>query len=181
MRKRLAILLALCLTAIMTFGVIGSSAEFVFNGSASQTITVGSLELQLDSTTPGATVNGNTLTCPAILVTSSSSDWGGGPVCNITVRSVGTVPAKNLSFSMQAATNGAHLDRFAVSASGVTPGGAFVLKTTSQSIGVATSFPASVNMETSWGYANAASSTIALDNDDMGKTVVVSYTLVSAE
>jgi hypothetical protein len=181
MRKRVTILLALALGAVLAFGIIGTGAEFVFNGSASQTINVGSLQLELDSDTPGATVSGNTVTCPAILVTQSSSSFSGGPVCNIKVRSIGTVPALNLSVFMSAATDGAHLDRFAVSATGVTPGGAHVLTTGSTPIGVATAFPASIDMETSWGYAAAAGSGLALDNNDMGKTVVVTYSLVSAE
>jgi hypothetical protein len=180
-RKRISILLILTLSAIMAYGVIGSGAEFVYNGSASQTFTVGSLEITLNSSTPGATVNGNTVTCPAILITESSSPWTGGPVCNITATSTGSIGALNFSVFMSAATNGAHLDRFAVTATGLLGSTPKVLSNVSAPMGVATSFPVSVDLETSWGYAAAAGSGIALDNNDMGKTVVVSYTLTVAQ
>jgi hypothetical protein len=176
--------MAAVLTAFgLVLGLVGSGvgASFIWNGSAVQPINIGTLQLQVSSTTEGAVVSGNTVTCPAIFVDVSVGPTDAGeaiPTCNITVASVGSIPARNLSVFMSATTNGAHLDRFAVRPTGlILTGPATVpLSTTSVPLGVATSFPASINMALVWGDDFGGT---YLENSDMGKTITVTFALSS--
>jgi hypothetical protein len=87
MRTRFALILALCLTAIMAYGVIGSGATFTSAASGGQTITVGSMKLKL--TTDNGTWNDDgTVTCPPVSVLTTS---GAGPECDITIAIVGGI------------------------------------------------------------------------------------------
>ncbi len=92
MRKRLAILLALSLTAIMSFGIIGSGAAFLYEGTANQDIQIGSLDFDLSST-DGA-VSGDSVTCD-VLAVNGSSNWTFAPVhaCNVTLTTTGDISA----------------------------------------------------------------------------------------
>jgi hypothetical protein len=179
-RKRISILLVLSLSAIMAYGVIGSGAAFTWNGYASQPVGVGLLSLTIGSTTPGATVDGNTVKCPYVKVEMSGA-WHGA-TCNITVTQSGTLTPTNLSVFVKAidVANIAHLDRFAVDGpTGLLGSPAVInLSETDQPVGVATSFPVSIDLPLSWGEYVAAGN---LDNADMGGEFVVAYTLISAE
>ena len=95
--------------------------------------------------------------------------------------SVGSIPPSQVTVTVSAATNGAHLDRF-----GITPGGfpatqsaLFLnLSTTSQTVGhlFGTQLPKTIDVPLTWGeYA----SPLSLDNQDMGKWVQVSYTFAA--
>jgi hypothetical protein len=173
MRKRLAVLLALCLTAIMTFGVISSAASFSFTSYAQQTLTVGQMTLKISSPTGGAHFVGDTLVCPDVLVLKST---GMDPVgCQIKVESIGSITPSKVTMTASAVTDGADMTKFMVQHdNGVGwasfPGGSWasvngIVDTTSV-------FPSTALEQVYW---------TGLTNADQGKTVVVTYTFAAVE
>jgi predicted ribosomally synthesized peptide with SipW-like signal peptide len=179
--RKWALAIALGAIGLSAIGA-GVAATFTDQATASQTITVGALDIQLSSTTPGATVSpdGDTLTCPPLAINTAS---GLDPIgCTITVTSVGTITPAQVNVTMTAATDGAALSRFGITPTGFPTGvghtepGFFTLSTSPQQIGhfFMTELPGTFSVPVSWGeYAGPA----ALDNGDMGKTVVVTYTV----
>jgi hypothetical protein len=183
MRKRLAILLALSLSTVMAYGIIGTGATFTASAGASQTLTVGQMTLKISSTTAGAYWDGPTLVCPAYHIVTASGPYGSDPACDIKIESVGDIAPSQVNVLMTATTDGSHLARYSVAPVGIhlgdgplpgSDGPAFTLATSSQQIGYAfgVELPKVVSLPLSWGeYAGPD----ALDNADMGTTVIVSY------
>jgi hypothetical protein len=172
-RKRIAFLLGIGLTFVMAFGVIGSGATFTATTSASQTLTVGQMTIVLSSTTPGATFVGDVLVCPAVaIITASGLDPVG---CNFSIASTGSIAPAQVNVNMTASVDGGQ--KYGIAPTGLTSGAAFYwLKTTPQTIGHAfgNQLPANVSVPISWGEFAGNDS---LDNTDMGKTIVVSYSI----
>jgi hypothetical protein len=181
MRKFLAGVLGLSLAAMLIYGAIGTGATFNFTGTATQQINVGTLAVDISSTTPGAVVDNTakTVTCPVlpVMVSSQFSPTG---ACNVTLTNVGSIAPLNLSVFMQSTTNlpAGDISNFAVMPTGL-PGAPAVtpLSTAFTVVGptvVSPSFPMSMNFAYVWGYGAPAYSD--LTNADMGKTVTVTYT-----
>ena len=173
MRKRFAILLGLSMTFVLAYGVIGSGATFTATASASQTINVGQMTLVLSSTTPGATFVGDVLVCPALtIITASGLDPVG---CNFKIASTGSITPAQVNVKMSASIDGG--TKFGIAPTGIFGSALFVyLHTTQQTLGhvFGNQLPATVNVPVSWGeYAGPDS----LDNTDMGKTIVISYSI----
>jgi hypothetical protein len=109
MRKRLVIVLAVCLTAIMAYGVIGSGATFTSSTASGQTITVGSMTLKL--TSDNGTVNDDgTLTCPPVAVSTAT---GSGAVCDVTISVEGGIVPSLVTIT-PSQTGAKEPDKFAV-------------------------------------------------------------------
>jgi hypothetical protein len=171
----------------LVLGLIGSGvgASFIWNGSATQAINIGTLTMQVSSTTPNAHVTDNTLTCPAIVIDNSAGFSMAGepvPTCNLTVTSTGTIPAKNLSVFMTVA-GGAELDKWQVSASGaITATKLFSAPVPAGDpgvpMGVATTFPASINFAFDYGYDIGG---LDLTNASLAKTITVTFLLSVAQ
>jgi hypothetical protein len=179
LRKRIALLLGIGLTFIMAFGVLGSGAGLTFTGTASQTLTVGQMTIEVTSTTPGATVvmtaTGPQVNCPAFFISTSSSPFPtGGPTCNVTLNSTGTIAPLNLSVLMQSTTTGANLGSFQVSPTGLPGMTPKTLSAGLTSLGIASPpvFPVSIDLPIAWGWPAGLDD---LTNSDMGKAVTVSY------
>ena len=183
MRKRIALLLGIGLTFVMAFGVIGSGALFTTSAGVSQTLTVGQMTLEINSSTPGAYFDGATLVCPPFTVVTSSgpnTTGGTGPACDISVKSTGSITPSQVNVLMTATTDGTHLDRYGLFPSGFptgpghTEGAFFTLKTDQQQIGHLFGFelPGLVHLPLDSGLSVGNSE---LDNADMGTTVHVSY------
>ena len=146
------------------------------DGARPGTITQGQMTLQLTSTMPGATLNGNTLVCPPMLITVSSGDNPAG--CEFTISSIGTVPPSSVTVTM--AVSGmspaeANADEFAIVPR---PGTLIHFQTTGQTIYSFTGadLPVTINPGLAWGV-NAGG--VALDNSDLGAAFVVTYTVVA--
>lgn len=109
MRKRLALILAVCVTAIMAYGVIGSGATFTSSASGGQTISVGSMTLKL--TSDNGTVNDDgTLACPPVAVLTAS---GTGAVCDVTIAVEGGIVPSLVTIT-PSQTGAKEADKFAV-------------------------------------------------------------------
>jgi hypothetical protein len=146
------------------------------DGARPGAITQGQMTLQLTSTMPGATFNGDTLVCPPMLITVSSGDNPAG--CEFTISSIGTVPPSSLTVTM--AVSGmspaqANADEFAIVPR---PGTLIHFQTTGQTIYSFTGadLPVTINPGLAWGL-NAGG--VALDNSDLGASFVVTYTVVA--
>jgi hypothetical protein len=146
------------------------------DGARPGAITQGQMTLQLTSTMPGATFNGDTLVCPPMLITVSSGDNPAG--CEFTISSIGTVPPSSLTVTM--AVSGmspaqANADEFAIVPR---PGTLVHFQTASQTIYSFTGadLPVTINPGLAWGV-NAGG--VALDNSDLGASFVVTYTVVA--
>lgn len=165
----------------LILGLVGGgvAASWVWNGSASQTINVGTLDIHISSTTGGAHVVDNTVICPDITIVNSAGFWAvpmASPVCNVTLTSVGTAPAKNASVFMTVTTNGASLSYYQVTASGAFAAVKTLDGPANTPLGVATAFPASINFTFDYGEF--------IKNDlpqaDMGKTIQISFSISSS-
>jgi hypothetical protein len=179
-----SIAVAALMLAAMGMGV---SAMFTDQGVATQEVGVGTFEFALDSSTPGASVSGDTLTCPTFTITSAYDPEESGaaqPTCNIQVEQVGTIDTAKVSVYMQVSGD-ADLSKFRVTPSGsswyvMPPGhaasyglagytGAPDVGGTAGMIGQwAGAMPASIDMPIAWSE---------LDNGDLGDSFTVSYTL----
>ena len=168
------------MSAGLVLGLLGSGvgASFIWNGSATQAINIGTLSAQLDSNTVGATVNGNTLTCPAILIDNSAGFTMGGeavPTCNLIVKSAGTIPLKNVSVFMTVTSNGAELGSFQMAQTGlIGPATKLLSVPANTPVGVAIAFPASINFTYDYGDDVGLNE---LTNVSLGKSIVVTFSL----
>jgi hypothetical protein len=174
--RKIATWLAAAGLALMLVGA-GLAATFTDHAGASQTITVGTMDVSLNSDTPGAVVSdgGNTLTCPAILVTDSEPAWD-IVGCHIQITSSGSISPDRVDLSVGVWTNGADLSKFMAQFNegagswaphlyGDTP----MLSTLTGSVISSTSVvPADVYTYLGW---------LELGNGEMGKTVVVTYSI----
>ncbi len=180
MRKRLAILLALCLSTVMAVGVIGSGAQFTFEGTAVQKTTVEVLHFTLSSTTPGATVVGDTVTCPwKGIKVSQTWDPADQITCNVTVTNTGTMAPENLSVLVTGVAElPMNVGAFAISEATLHPtplaltGALQPVKTLLAPIANVNSF----DFVMSWGVY-----TPELTNSDMGRGLTVTYQINSAQ
>jgi len=136
----------------------------------------GGLTLQLTPAMPGVTVvNSTTLVCPVTFVTTSSGLDANA--CAFTISSTGTVPPEFVAVTMTASgitTAQVAAHKFAIEPN---PGPLVYLGTTSQTIYTFSggALPVTFNPAVAWGvYAGTA-----LDNSDMGSTIVVTYTVVA--
>jgi hypothetical protein len=145
------------------------------DGARPGTITQGQMTLQLTSTMPGATFNGDTLVCPPMLITVSSGDSPAG--CEFTISSTGTVAPSSVTVTMT--VSGITPAQAAARKFAIAPGPGLLAYpgTSSQTIYTFTGaqLPATVRPGVVWG-ANAGGE---LDNSDLGATVVVTYTVVA--
>jgi hypothetical protein len=173
LRKLVASLVLLSLAAVLVgAGVLASARAY---GAAPHIITDGPMTLQLSSTMPGVTFNGNTLICPALLITTSSGV--DGSACEFTIESIGTIRPNAIAVNMTVSgTTAAQLSgkKFAIAPQLgplVHPG------TSSKTIYTFTGsdLPVTVRPGLAWG-ANAGGE---LDNSDLGATIVVTYTVVA--
>ena len=173
MRKLTASLVLLGLaTVLVGAGVFATARAY---GAAPHIITEGPLTLQLTSTMPGVTFSGNTLGCPALLITTSSGM--DGTACSFTIESIGTIQPSSVAVSMTVSgISAAQMSarKFAIDPQ---PGALAYFATTPQTMYSFTGaqLPATVNPGVVWG-ANAGD---ALDNSDLGATIVVTYTVVA--
>jgi hypothetical protein len=178
--RKFAGLLAVGVLGVGLLGA-GLSATFTDQATARQDVQVGIMDIQLEGVTPGSSWDGQTLVCPPVLVDNAyGAGMSGAPIvgCSFKVVAAGNIPPSQVNISMVASTNGAHLDRFGVTPSGfhVVGGPFFWLSTGPQPLGhiFGNELPATVNVPVDWGENAGA---LSLDNDDMGKWVVVSYTI----
>jgi hypothetical protein len=160
--------------AVVLMGA-GVAASVPANAAGPEILTDSGLTLQLTSSMPGVTFSGNTLVCPVTLVTTSSGE--NLAACEFTISSTGTVAPSAVAVTMTASgitTAQVAAHKFAIAPQ---PGPLVYLGTTSQTIYMFTGadLPATVNPGVAWG-TNAGT---ALDNSDMGATIVVTYTVVA--
>ena len=153
----------------------GVAASVPANGTGPQILTDSGLTLQLTSSMPGVTFSGNTLVCPATLVTTSSGE--NLAACEFTISSTGTIQPDSVVVTMTASgitTAQVVAHKFAIAPQ---PGPLVYPGTTSQTIYTFTAadLPVTVDPGVAWG-ANAGT---PLDNSDMGSSIVVTYTVVA--
>jgi predicted ribosomally synthesized peptide with SipW-like signal peptide len=172
---------AIAVTAL-ALGLIGAGVAAQFSDSASAThrIDVGVLDVSLASDTPGAVVTdgGQTLTCPAILIDDSAADWFHPQgACHIQiVKAADSIDPDRVDLKVAVWTNGADLTKFMAQFNegaglwspnmyGYTP----MLNTLDGSVLTSTSvLPADMYTNLGW---------LELGNTEMGKTVIVTYTI----
>jgi predicted ribosomally synthesized peptide with SipW-like signal peptide len=174
-------LAGIMVVAGLSFGLIGAgvSATFTDQLQASQPISVGTMNLKLEVVTAGSTVtsDGKTLTCPAVHIITASGPYDTTGACGFKVVSTGDIQPSQVTVKMVATTNGADLSKFGIAPSGLLGSALFyTLKATEQTIGhvFGPALPVTVSVPLSWGENAGPAS---LDNLDMGKWVVVSYTV----
>ncbi len=154
---------------------MGAGFAVSSGGTSARIFTDSGMTLQLSSTMPGVTFDGNTLVCPPLLITTSSGERPGA--CEFTISSIGSVAPTSVAVN--------------VSVSGVTPSeiaaSKFAISThertlvpfrgTSQTLYTfaGPQLPATVNPGIVWGGMAGT----PLDNGDLGATIVVSYTVVA--
>ena len=152
---------------------VGASARP--DGAAPRVFNDGELTLQLTSSMPGVTFNGNTLVCPPVLITTSSGMDDRLRVHDLEHRHrcagpsvVVTMTASGISAAQVSA------NKFAIDPH---PGPLVYMQTTSQTIYTFTGaqLPATVDFGVLWG----ADAGTALDNSDLGASIVVTYTVVA--
>lgn len=173
MRKLAAPFLTLGLAVALTGAAVAASAPA--DGMAPHVFTDGALTLKLTPAMPGITFSGDTLVCPPqLIMTSSGKNLS---ACQFTISSIGAVAPTSVTVTMTVsgvtpAQVAAH--KFAVAPS---PGPLVHLQTTSQTLYTFTGadLPVTVNPGVVWG-ANAGT---ALDNGDLGATIVITYTVVA--
>ncbi len=172
--RKLATPLVMLGLAVVLMGA-GVAASGPADQAAPNVFTDSRLTLQLTSSMPGVTFSGNTLVCPPMLITTSSGE--NLAACEFTISSTGAVAPSSLAVTMTAsgitpAQAAAH--KFAIAPQ---PGPLAYPGTSSQTIYTFTGaqLPATVNPGVVWG-ANAGG---ALDNSDLGATIVITYTVVA--
>jgi hypothetical protein len=192
-RKFLVSMLGLSLVAVMAYGVIGSGAQFLFQGGAAQNVQIGTLGFSLSTDT--GTVNGNTVTCvpDAPVMSSENGTYAPVGVCHVTITTTGDIPAAISVFALPAAgttLNPAHLDRFVLSADAssawLSGGGLMLLNKTPSldnplwgfGVGMVNSPAQTHSVTFSFGYDWGLSSISGKDltNDDMGKIIKMVFT-----
>lgn len=171
---------ALAAIAALALGLIGAgvAAQFSDTASATHRIDVGVLDIGLASDTPGAVVSsdGQSLTCPAIFIDDSAADWD-FTGCHIQIASAGSIVPDGVELRASVWTNGADLSKFAVQfnegAGSWSPnmyGDTPMLSSIDGSVvSTTTVLPADLYVYLGWP--------VELTNTEMGKTIVVTYTL----
>ena len=171
--RKLATPLVMLVLAVVLMGA-GVAASGSGNGAGPNTITQGQMTLKLTSTMPGVTFSGDTLVCPTLLITASSGQNLG---CEFTISSTGAIQPEFVTVTM--AASGISAAQVAAHKFAIEPnaGQLVYLETTSQTIYTfsGAALPATINPAVAWG-ANAGT---ALDNSDMGSSMVVTYTVVA--
>lgn len=153
----------------------GAGAASVADRQASQILTDGQMTLRLSSTMPGVTFDGRTLICPPMLITTSSGV--NRAACRFTIESTGSITPTAISIDVSVTgISAAQVSgyKFAIDAN---PGPLVYLRTTPQTVYTFTGaqLPVTVDPAVAWGtYVGSA-----LDNSDLGATIVVSYTVVA--
>jgi hypothetical protein len=186
MRKRLAILLALSLTAIMTLGVIGSSAAFSYQSNfGSQQFTVGAMTLKITALTPSAVTHADgTVTCAPVLITT---DHGKDSTCKFLLQSVGEIAPASVKINVS--ESGLTAQQITDKHFWVYPnnGAAVAVTGTPQQLypdnDPIVPIPAAgvtIDPETSWGGPVGAPAQYYLGNDDMGTVVTMTYQIVAS-
>jgi hypothetical protein len=153
----------------------GAGASSVSDRHVSQIVTNGQMSLRLTSTTPGVTFDGRTLICPPMLITTSSGT--NRAACRFTIESIGSITPATVSIDMSvtgisAAQVSGH--KFAVDPN---PGPLVYLRKTPQTLYTLAGgqLPVTVDPAVAWG----ASAGSALDNSDLGATIVIAYNVVA--
>jgi hypothetical protein len=172
--RKLATPLGLVSLAVVLMGA-GVAASAPGNGAAPHIFTDSGMTLRLTSTMPGVTFTGSTLMCPPMSVTTSSGV--NHSACEFTIESTGSIVPGTIAVNMSvtgitAAQVSGH--KFAIDPN---PGPLVYLATTSQTISTFTGaqLPVTVHPGVAWG-ADVGN---ALDNSDLGATIVVTYTVVA--
>lgn len=172
--RKLATPFGLVSVAVVLMGA-GVAASAPGNGAAPHIVTDSGMTLRLTSTMPGVTFTGSTLVCPPMLITTSSGV--SHTACEFTIESTGSVVPGTIAVNMSvtgitAAQVSGH--KFAIDPN---PGPLVYLATTWQTISTFTGaqLPVTVDPSVAWG-ANVGN---ALDNSDLGATIVVTYTVVA--
>lgn len=173
MRKLAAPFLTLGLAVVLTGAAVAASAPA--DRMAPHVFTDGVLTLQLTPAMPGITFSGDTLVCPPLLIMTSSGQ--NLAACKFKISSIGAVAPSSLAVTMTVSgitPSQAAADKFAVAPS---PGPLVHFQTTSQTLYTFTGadLPVTVNPGVVWG-ANAGT---ALDNSDLGATIVITYTVTA--
>ncbi len=172
--RKLATPLAMLGLAVTLMGA-GVAASAPRDGVGPHVFNDSGLTLQLTSSMPGVTFSGNTLVCPPILITTSSG--ANLRACEFTISRTGAVAPSSLAVTMTVSGISpaeAAGDKFAIAPG---PGPLVHFQTTSQTLYTfaGADLPVTVNPGVVWG-ANAGT---ALDNSDLGRTIVVTYTVVA--
>lgn len=111
MHKRLLLLLAGVLAAVMAYGLVGVGAVFTDRWTATQEIHIGRMTLRVSSDTPGAQIDpgSQTVTFRNVSIgTSSTPMHDGVPVIeydHFLIQSVGSIPAR-MSVKVTVETSG---------------------------------------------------------------------------
>lgn len=139
------------------------------------TIAAGRMTLRISSTMSGVTFTADALVCPPMLITTASGV--NENACEFTIESTGEVQATSITVSMT--VSGITADqvssrKFAIAPR---PGDLIYFGTAPRVVYsfAGAQLPVTVDPAVVWG-ANAGT---ALDNSDMGSTIVVTYTLVA--
>jgi hypothetical protein len=153
----------------------GAGESSVSNRHVSQILTDSQMSLRLTSTTPGVTFDGRTLICPPMLIKTSSGM--NRAACRFTIESIGSITPATVSIDMSvtgisAAQVTGH--KFAIDPN---PGQLVYLRTTPQTLYTlaGAQLPVTVDPTLAWG----ASVGSALDNSDLGATIVIVYNVVA--
>jgi hypothetical protein len=169
----------------LTVGMVGAglAATFTDSGVATERIDIGIMSIRLASDNGTVNAEGTQVTCPAVFVDNAYGNGFTGtevPPCNVRVVSDGSITPSQVDVVMQAETDGAHLERFGVAPTGFPTGpghteaGFFWLSASEQTIGhfFGNELPGSLSLRLDWGEGAGA---VSLDNDDMGRWIVVTY------
>jgi hypothetical protein len=172
--RKLATKLVPIWIAVVLFGAAVGDASAV-DYAAPHPVAAGQMRLKLVSTMPGVTFDGDTLVCPAILITTSSG--ANHKACEFTIENSGGVQPDlivvNMSVSGISAAQ-ASAGKFAVDPH---PGPLVFFQTTSQQVYEfsGSQIPVTVAPGVVWG-ANAGS---PLDDSDLGAVMTVTYAVVA--
>ena len=173
--RKLATAMILLGLSVVLMGA-GVAASVPANGAGPQILTDSGLTLQLTPAMPGVTViDSTTLECPITFITTPSGL--NLNACAFTISSTGTIQPEFVAVTMTASgvtTAQVAAHKFAIEPN---PGQLVYLETTSQTIYTfsGAALPATINPAVAWG-ANAGT---PLDNNDMGSSMVVTYTVVA--
>ncbi|HEY1169353.1 MAG TPA: hypothetical protein VGE81_10320 [Candidatus Limnocylindrales bacterium] len=174
MRKLVTSLVLLGLSVVLMGA--GVAASVPANGAGPQILTDSGLTLQLTPAMPGMTIiDSTTLECPVTFITTPSGL--NLNACAFTISSTGTIQPGSLVVTMTASaitTAQVAAHKFAIEPN---PGPLAYLETTSQTLYTVTGaqLPVTVDPGVAWG----ADAGTALDNSDMGSSIVVTYTVVA--
>jgi len=176
MRKIIGLLLTLSLAV----GLLGAGLNAAFNltGSATQTISLGGATgITVSTTTPGATLSGNVVSCPPLTINVMRSPSGQDTVgCNFTVSADGAAPSSvTIKFVSDAGFDPLKVTEKATgySSLGLSPNPAVVTTTST--------LPLLIDSHISWGtFASDGTGTPLIPDDGDGSNVFhTSFTIVA--